>query len=254
MIASKARPVVVAGQFDGVHVGHRRLVTVALALAAEAGGGVVALVVDDDAGGRYLASARRRCELLVHAGVATATVVPVTRHQHVDVQLRRVLVGLNPVAIGFEQEIRVAVRNAVRSCLPSSEVLDTPTDRLAGSPVTSGVVATLIADGAVDDVVSLLGRPFEIEGTIRNVGRSSTQSRPFFMPVAVDARLVMPRPGDYAAHVRLQQRSVDAVVRVDDAVSVLLLRPLEVHVTDAITLALIKRLPSDQKNVESSMP
>lgn len=254
MVASKARPVVVAGQFDGVHVGHRRLVTVALALAAKAGRGVVALVVDDDSGGRYLASARRRCELLVHAGVATATVVPVTRRQHVDVQLRRVLVGLNPVAIGFEQEIRIVVRNAVQSCLPASKVFDVPTERLSGSLVTSDVVATLIADGAVDDVVSLLGRPFEIEGTIRNVGRASTRSSLFFMPVAVDSRLVMPGPGDYAAQVRLQQRSVDAVVRFDDAVSVLLLAPLDVRVTDAITLALIKRFPSDQKNVESSRP
>jgi FAD synthase len=186
---------VVVGEFDGMHRTHAGLIAHARTLASDGAGDageVVALVVDAGDATAHLMNVRRRCELLVLAGVASATVVRASAqldaHEEVAAALERLRPGVLLEEPGWG----------------SSAV--SPAD------ITTAAIIRHVRRGDVAHAAALLGRPFELEGVFEPSSRDVDGARARF--VVIDAQAVVPRSGAYAAHLRTGRRWVGAVVHV----------------------------------------
>ena len=71
----RPRPVVVLGEFDGFHLGHRKLVHHAAALAQELGCPLVGVVLEDGTAGQLLNGIDERCWALLASGASSALAV-----------------------------------------------------------------------------------------------------------------------------------------------------------------------------------
>jgi riboflavin kinase/FMN adenylyltransferase len=190
------------GTFDGVHLGHRRVIETLL----EAGPEPTVVTFDPHPrtalGNRVelLATTERRLELLAELGVAATLVVEFT----IDVA------GLEPQefadrvlrAIGAETVVAGAdfrFGRARRGDLATLETLGFETKPV---PILEDVSSTrireLVRDGDVDDAAQLLGRPVEVEGlVVTGDARGGTLG---FPTANLDVRpeLVVPANGIYA--------------------------------------------------------
>jgi riboflavin kinase/FMN adenylyltransferase len=194
---------VVVGTFDGVHLGHRRVVETALATGlpvtaltfhphprAVVQGNLVELVC----------SLERRVELLRELGVADVVVVPFTLDT----------AALEPEAFAArhlaDAEVVVA-GDDFRFGRRRSGDLDTLRGlglglEVVGVPLLEGVSSTeirrLVHEGEVRPAARLLGRPFELDGTVvPGDQRGGTLGYPT-ANLALDPALLVPRYGIYA--------------------------------------------------------
>jgi riboflavin kinase / FMN adenylyltransferase len=200
-----ARRAVAIGTFDGVHLGHRRVLEATLAAAA---GGLVPTVVTFDPHPRtalgnrveLLTTLERRLELLDRAGIEDALVV------EFDLELAR----LEPSefaegvlrAIGAEV---VVAGEGFRFGRGRSGDLGTlrelgfdarPVPHVEG--VSSSAVRGFLREGDVERAAGALGRPAEVEGVVvSGDARGGTLGFPT-ANLRLDPELLVPRQGIYA--------------------------------------------------------
>ena len=202
---------VVVGTFDGVHLGHRRVVETALATGlpvtaltfhphprAVVQGNLVELVC----------SLERRVELLRELGVADVVVVPFTLDT----------AALEPEAFAArhlaDAEVVVA-GDDFRFGRRRSGDLDTLRGlglEVVGVPLLEGVSSTeirrLVHEGEVRPAARLLGRPFELDGTVvPGDQRGGTLGYPT-ANLALDPALLVPRYGIYAGAAREHRAAI----------------------------------------------
>ncbi|MBI3087442.1 MAG: riboflavin biosynthesis protein RibF [Candidatus Omnitrophica bacterium] len=215
------RAVVTIGMFDGVHVGHQRLIRTAARLARRAGGRSVVITFDPDpqqvlaprlAQPRLMPLARR-VEHIRALGADVVWVIPFTRafstvsaEQFVcgllvkRLRVLRVVVGPS-FAFGRARRGTVALLRRLAQRHGFRVVVVPPVIR-GGAPVSSSRVRRLVRAGAVEEARHCLGRPVELFGT---VVRGERRGRLLGFPTA-NVRLVntlLPPAGVY--HVRLRQ-------------------------------------------------
>jgi riboflavin kinase/FMN adenylyltransferase len=197
------RPRAVAiGAFDGVHRGHRAV------LDALAETGLTATVITFDPHPRIalgnrvdlLTTLARRLELLGEAGVESTLVAPftpelqrLTPEEFADSYLRAI--GVEVVVAG--EDFRFGVRRS--GDLATLERLGYG---VRAAPEVAGVSSTEIraalAEGDVEGAARMLGRPFELDGTVvAGDERGGTLGYPT-ANLAVDPQLACPRYGIYA--------------------------------------------------------
>ncbi len=208
------------GNFDGVHLGHQRLFAVVRESAAARGGAAAALTFEPHPGKvlgpkvapRLLTTPQRKLELIDAAGLAAAVVQPfdlafaaVPARDFVDrllldaLQVREVAVG-EDFSFGQRREGRVAqlaewlgARGAKLTLVPKVEV--------DGLPISSTRIRELVLEGRVEDAARLLGRPFDLDGTVvPGMGRGKTLGFPT-ANVAPSGE-VLPLSGVYAVRAR----------------------------------------------------
>jgi riboflavin kinase/FMN adenylyltransferase len=201
---------VAIGTFDGVHVGHRHLISRIVA------SGLVPTVVTFDPHPRLvlgravqmISTLSRRLELLEELGVKDVLVVPFTlavaRHspqEWVDSVLRPI--GTAKVVVG--ENFRFGHRASGTVATLREQGLDV--DQIALQDAASSTrIRALVEQGDVVSANALLGRPVEIEGLI---SVSSQQvSSPYFSLVRDRATLVPPS-GRYRAETSGQRAEVD---------------------------------------------
>jgi riboflavin kinase/FMN adenylyltransferase len=203
------------GVFDGVHLGHRRLLH---AVAGDAGGAGETVLITFDPHPRcildpagcppLLTAPAERAMLAVGCGVSTTIVVPFTRELSTwtaerfcdrlleSMALRRLWIGPG-FALGrgregneeFLSRYGAAHGFEVRTVAPL--VID-------GERVSSGAVRAALAAGRVDRAAELLGRPYRLRGTVeRGDGRGRTLGFPT-ANLAVAAERCVPAAGIYA--------------------------------------------------------
>jgi riboflavin kinase / FMN adenylyltransferase len=198
-----ARPRAVAiGTFDGVHVGHRRI------LRAAVDAGLTPTVVTFDPHPRVvlgnrvelLTTLERRLELLGDAGIADVLVVPFTAElaaleaeDFVDAVLRPI--GTEVVVAGVDFRFGRARAGDLELC----ERLGFDVRRV---PLVEGVSSTLIRSlvraGDVDRAAPLLGRAAEVDGiVVSGDARGGTLGFPT-ANVRVPPDLLVPAFGIYA--------------------------------------------------------
>ena len=202
---------VVVGTFDGVHLGHRRVVETALATGlpvtaltfhphprAVVQGNLVELVC----------SLERRVELLRELGVADVVVVPFTLDT----------AALEPEAFAArhlaDAEVVVA-GDDFRFGRRRSGDLDTLRGlglEVVGVPLLEGVSSTeirrLVHEGEMRPAARLLGRPFELDGTVvPGDQRGGTLGYPT-ANLALDPALLVPRYGIYAGAAREHRAAI----------------------------------------------
>lgn len=213
--ADLGRTVVVIGNFDGVHLGHRHVVQRARELADADGLPVVAVTFDPhpfavlrpEHAPSALTGMDRRCELLAQAGADDALVIAFSREiaawspqDFVD----RVVVGaLHAAAVVVGANFRFGAKAAgdVAMLTEAGRSRDFVVDGLAldGGPQvwSSTYVRTCLAGGDVEGAAEALGRSFSVVG---HVERGEQRGRELGYPTAnvTAAGIATPADGVYA--------------------------------------------------------
>ena len=221
--ADLGRTVVTVGNFDGVHIGHQRVVARARERAAELGADAVVAVTFDphpiavlrpQHAPTVLTSIERRGHLLAAAGVDALLVVPFDREVAAwtpERFIEEVLVGpLHAVAVVVGANFRFGARAAGDVALlqrRGRELAEQDPDRgfeaegvpLDGGPQvwSSTYVRTCLAQGDVEGAAEALGRPVTVRGPVQ---RGDQRGRELGYPtanVAIGAEAA-PADGVYA--------------------------------------------------------
>ncbi len=204
-------PVVVVGEFDGVHIGHRRLLAAAATLAERERRPMVAVVLNDVRSTARLDDVESVCRRLVLAGAAATRVLSVDS-QAADTGPR--IVGL------LAGEIEPA--HVVMACLPDHrhdarypalrpglrrERIDVvEVERVLDdddAPVSSRSIRGLLVTGEAGRAHAALGRPYSLTGeVVHGSGLGRTIGYPTANVPPPVGRL-LPALGVYAGTVRL---------------------------------------------------
>jgi riboflavin kinase/FMN adenylyltransferase len=207
---------VTIGSFDGVHIGHQRLLRRVRAAAARGGLTPVAVTFDphprcivDPAGcPPLLSSLDDRIEMLGRCGAERVVVIPFTRELSTwsadrfaatlrdSLGMRRLIVGPGfALGRGREGNLEFLGRLGARRGFRVSTV--SPSMR-AGRPVSSGRIRDAIATGRFAEATSMLGRPYVLEGPVeRGEGRGAGLGVPT-ANLGFDPARCIPAAGVYA--------------------------------------------------------
>ena len=177
--------VVTIGVFDGVHLGHQRIVGRAAEIAAGLGLPVVVVtfdphpdeVVRPGSHPPFLCSARRRAELLAGLGVGAVCVLPFTREFSElgpDEFVRAVLVHrLHAARVVVGEDFRFGYRAAgdVALLAKLGEKYDFTAEGVPllvddGVTISSSYIRERLAVGDVAAAARALGRPHRVEGVV----------------------------------------------------------------------------------------
>lgn len=203
-------PAVCLGNFDGVHLGHQALFTRAATF-----GPVVAVtfephpgkVLQPELAPRLIATKERKLELLAQVGVFATVVHPFTREfsrttpQAFEALLfdalgaRAVVVGAD-FTYGSKRAGTVASLGAAAAERQAVVSVVSPVT-VEGVVVSSSRVREYVLEGRVEAAARLLGRPFDLSGT---VVKGQQRGRTIGFPTAnVDTpNELRPAPGVYA--------------------------------------------------------
>lgn len=209
--------VAVIGAFDGVHAGHRQLIQACIDDARVRGAASVIVTFDPDPSELFrgeqaeprLLSIDDRVAFCRSLGASEVLVIPFTRafaalapREFVD-YLRQRLPGLHAVHVGsnFHFGSHGAGDAQMLERLGDElgfSVTAHPLLSVGDAPVSSSRIRSLLAQGDVSGIVSLLGRHHYVRGTVAH-GRG--EGTGFGFPTAnvcSDARSCMPCEGVYA--------------------------------------------------------
>jgi riboflavin kinase / FMN adenylyltransferase len=193
---------VAIGSFDGVHRGHRAVLEATLAT------GLAPTVVTFDPHPRIalgnrvelLTTLDRRLELIAEAGIETVLVAPFTpqlQRLAAEEFAERYLRAIGTEAVVAGEDFRFGVRRS--GDLALLERLDFEVvvpARVDG--VSSTAIRAALADGNVDEAARMLGRPFELDGTVvAGDQRGGTLGYPT-ANLRLEPDLACPRFGIYA--------------------------------------------------------
>ncbi|MDQ3369509.1 MAG: bifunctional riboflavin kinase/FAD synthetase [Myxococcota bacterium] len=176
---------VAIGNFDGVHLGHRALVTRARELAVAHDARVVALTFDPHpsavlgsrGGPPMVCSLARRLELLEEAGVDAVVVEPFTRelaglapHAFVDDVLLHAL-RARAIVVGYDFTYgrgRTGTTTALRDhgIRAGVEVDIVSAVEIDGEVASSTKIRGYLQAGDVEAAARLLGRPWDVDGIV----------------------------------------------------------------------------------------
>ena len=203
------------GTFDGVHLGHRRVIGSALERARDRGLTATVVTFDPhpleilrpDRPPRLLTTIERKIELVAALGLDELVAIPFTEElsrQSAERFCDQVLVGTlgaRSVSVGVNFHFG---HNAAGDAdlLRSRPEFDTDVVELVaheGEPVSSSRIRALVDAGDVAAAARLLGAPYALSGTVEQGDR---RGRELGMPTAnldVPEQLLLPAPGIYAA-------------------------------------------------------
>ena len=197
------RPRAVAiGTFDGVHRGHRAVVQTAI------DSGLEPTVITLDPHPRVVLGNRvelistleRRLELLQEAGIADTLVAAFTPEfmrlsPEEFIATYLTAIGAEAVAVGADFRFGHK-RTGSRETLERAGLTVLPVDELPG--VSSTAIRDAVRDADLAHAAEMLGRPFELDGTVvAGDQRGGTLGYPT-ANIAMDPQLVCPRYGIYA--------------------------------------------------------
>jgi riboflavin kinase/FMN adenylyltransferase len=214
------RPVVALGTFDGVHVGHKKVLAAAVRYARElsAHSAVITFdphpqsVVAPERGLRLLTTLREREELLASLGVDAVVVSIFTRKlqqltvsQYVERYLVKKL-GVRHVFVGYDYKFGRG-RSGGEAALKKLGVqygfgvTVIPPVKVGRQIVKSGLIRELLGRGRFAEALKLLGHPYRLTG---QVVKGDGRGRQLGFPTAnlqVDPRKLIPAQGVYVGYV-----------------------------------------------------
>ncbi|GAB3182041.1 bifunctional riboflavin kinase/FAD synthetase [Telluribacter humicola] len=187
--------VVTSGTFDGVHVGHQKILSRLREISTNSGGETVVLtfwphprmvVSEDSQDLQLLSTIEEKTELLAQLGIQHLVIVPFTRsfsELSSENFIRQVLVdriGTKKLVIGYdhrfgrnrEGSFEFLQQNASQYGFEVEEISRQDIDQLA---ISSTRIRKALLEGDVKEANELLGRPYEFSGTIvkgKQLGRT----------------------------------------------------------------------------------
>ncbi len=246
--------VLAAGFFDGVHLGHRRVLDGAVARARELGGSAWALTFDQhplatlDPGRQppLLTPLPSRLERLADTGLDGCLLLPFTRELAAwppDAFVAQLCGPRNPIReIRCGGNWRFGARGQGTPALLADlgkthgfTVVVTPAALHNGHPISSTRIRRAIQGGDVENAAAMLGRPYTIRETVvrgRGVGRTIGMATANLHPAAE----VLPGIGVYVVRTWIGTRAVDGVADLGWRPTFADARPeapvLEIHLLD----------------------
>ncbi|MBI2906066.1 MAG: bifunctional riboflavin kinase/FAD synthetase [Chloroflexi bacterium] len=220
------------GVFDGVHLGHQRLLSRLKREAQKRGylSGVVTfprhprLVIHPGASLTYISSFRERVTLIKSLGIDlvislrfTHSMARLSARDFVDLLVRRLrmrglVVGPN-FALGRDKQGTPPVLEALGKEM-GFEVIVVKGEEIGDQMVSSTAIREAVFAGDVALAGKMLGRPFSIVGSVVH---GSARGRTLGFPtanIAVDRELAMPANGVYVSRVYLNGSAYDSVTNI----------------------------------------
>lgn len=222
-------PVITMGVFDGVHLGHRMLLSRVIREAAKEDADSVAVTFDphprivltgDPGHLSFLTDLEERTELLHSTGIGHLVVIPFTHElsrmtasefvgsvlcSHLGV--RHLITGYNH-HFGRRHE---GDSNTILECAARMDFRVTREDAyiVDGEPVSSSLIRKALGDGRIDKAAAMLGYDYFIRGRVvsgRRIGRNMGFPTANIAPV-FEHKLI-PRTGVYAVEVTIEGSAV----------------------------------------------
>lgn len=227
--AAVTKGVVTLGNFDGLHLGHQRLVRSLVGKAKEIGGTSIVFtfhphplkILAPETCPPLITTYEEKVELLSAFGVDLVLMIPFTRElselsaRDFAAKILKEKLGAREIFVGFNfrfgrdregtvERLREFGRELGFNVTEVREVT------VEGEVVSSTKIRTLIKAGNVEHAAKLLGRPYAVTG---RVGVGDQRGRKLGFPTAnVEARQeIMPYPGVYAIRVLVDGRRYDGV-------------------------------------------
>jgi riboflavin kinase/FMN adenylyltransferase len=214
------RAVLTVGNFDGLHVGHQRIMETVGAQARALGGQAAVYtfephprkVLQPERAPQLLTTLEQKLELLERAGVDVTVVEPfdetfaklpperfVREILHERIDPLEVYVGYD-FRYGRDREGSMRTLTELGPHLGFSVTI-VPEVKLEGRDVNSSRIRELLAGGEVGEAALLLGRPYTVRGRVAEGDRRGRTIGFPTLNVAAENE-VLPRVGVYAGHVR----------------------------------------------------
>lgn len=183
---TSAKTYVTIGNFDGVHLGHQLLFSEVVSKAYREKGKSVTITFDPhplqvlrpDVGIKYISTFEQKVELIGYAGIDVLIVIPFTREFAAttavafvdDILLARI--GVTELVVGYDYafgkgrqgDIPFLKEQGARKGFAVSVV---EPFYVEGMLVSSTKVRELVGQGRMQDVRKLLGRYYQIRGTVQ---------------------------------------------------------------------------------------
>ncbi|HMK56153.1 MAG TPA: bifunctional riboflavin kinase/FAD synthetase [Dissulfurispiraceae bacterium] len=226
-------PVVTVGNFDGVHIGHQKILRAVVAKAAEFRGTPVAMTFDPhpvrvlspERGLKLINSFDEKTRLIANAGIKTLICVEFNRafaHTEAeefirDIIVRRlkakwVVVGHNyTFGRGKKGDASLLRRRGRKYGFGVTVVRYA---KVAGGIVSSSRVRQSVSAGKVGDTAKMLGRAYYIDGVvIKGAGRGNALLNTPTANLDTDNEL-LPKEGVYAVRVSIGDHIYDGVANL----------------------------------------
>ena len=226
------RGAIAIGNFDGVHLGHERIILQLVAKATELGGPAIVFTFDPHPA-RILRPGQvpppltwtaRKAELLAALGVEAVIAYPTDKtflrleaRQFFDQIVRdrldaRAMVEGTNFFFGHDRTGNVEVLG--RFCQSADIALEVvqPVE-IDGRIVSSSLIRKLVADGQVDQAAGMLTQPYRIRGTVvRGAGRGMKLGFPTANLDGVDT--LLPGEGIYAGRTEVERSLWPAAISI----------------------------------------
>ncbi len=203
---------VTIGLFDGVHLGHRKLLEETVKAAERRGGHAIVMTFHETPGKRnipLIVPLRKRLELIEESGVDECLLVDgssplfsmsagefVRQVLHREIGAHTVIVGENwRFGRNKEGDVQTLRETAAQQGISVTVV---PRVRKGGQIVSSSAIRKAVTEGKVQAAADMLGRPFSLEGTAekgKGLGRRIGFPTINFHP---EEGIIVPPPGVYA--------------------------------------------------------
>jgi riboflavin kinase/FMN adenylyltransferase len=221
------KAVVTIGAFDGIHLGHRRILNEVVLLARGTGARAVAVTFDPHPASVFrphetplmLTTLEERLRLIADAGIDETVVLSFTKgfaRQRAKSFTKRVLVGglkMARLVIGYDFRFGRGREGDAHRLEDLGEEMGfgvdiVPPVKWAGHPVSSTRVRTALARGDVKAAARMLGRSYGLAGrVVRGEGRGRLLTYPTANLAVTDSAKMLPASGIYAARVRVGKKT-----------------------------------------------
>jgi riboflavin kinase/FMN adenylyltransferase len=274
--------VVTTGTFDGVHVGHRKIINRLNEIAKKVGGESVLLtfhphprivLFPDDHGLELISTMDEKIQLLEEAGIQNLIIHPFTKEFSRTTSLdfiREILVeklGTSVLVIGYDHHFGRNREGSFEHLKESGPLYGFDVEEISvhdvdDVAVSSTKIRRALQEGDVNTASKYLAHPFQLSGTVIH---GDKLGRKLGFPTAniqvEDENKVVPANGVYACYVFLNGNKMKGMLNIGTRPTVDgETRRIEVHILDyegefygeTITLEIVDRIRDEKKfaNVE----
>ncbi len=222
--------IVTIGTFDGVHVGHQKILNKITELAKHNTGESVLLtffphprliINPDDDSLRLINDIEEKVERLALAGIDHLIITPFTRdfsNQSPEEYISNVLVnkiGCKKIVIGYDHHFGKDRKGTIKELIHNASIFDytveeIPEQDIEDVAVSSTRIRESLIKGDIDTANKYLGYPFELTGTVI---RGDQIGREIGFPTANlhvhESHKLIPAYGIYAVEVEIYPRACD---------------------------------------------
>jgi riboflavin kinase/FMN adenylyltransferase len=246
--------VVTIGTFDGVHVGHRKIIARVKELAESTGGETVLLTFfphprmilhPEDESIKLINTINEKAELLEQLGVDHLIITPFSRdfsNQSAEGYIRDVLVnriGTKKIVIGYDHRFGKDREGGLADLLRLGpvygfEVVEIPEQDINEVAISSTRIRNALLDGEIDLANTCLGYPFFINGTVIRGDQIGRQiGYPTANIVIQERYKLIPGDGIFAVKVKVEDKEYKGMAYIGTRPTINgLTRNIEVNIFD----------------------